>query len=182
MGFALGILKIYVPPAFKKKLLRELFLSTARAFDTTAPNLRGLSYDALLESYAAFTKNAAARALDEGQRVAVVQEKLYANAFALGKRLRTALGLRSLRQVLTASEILYRALGIAFEGNESGDVTIRECYFSRFYTADICRVVSSIDAGVAAGLSGGGRLEFSQSITAGAGCCRAHLVFEESEQ
>lgn len=182
MGFTLGILKIYVPPAFKKRLLRELFRSTARAFDTPAPNLRGLSYDALLESYAAFTKNAAAQALEEGQRVAVVQEKLYTNAFALGKRLRKALRLRSLRQVLATSEILYRALGIAFEGNESGDVIIRECYFSRFYSAAVCRVVSSIDAGVAAGLSGGGRLEFFQSITAGADCCRARLVFEDPGQ
>jgi hypothetical protein len=177
MSLVLGILKTYVPPAFKRKLLRELYRETARAFGATQPDLRGLSHEALLESYASFTRDEASRALAAGH-AAAVQEKLHANAFALGKRLRQALRLRSMSQVLATSEILYGALGIAFEGGPAGDVIIHECYFSRFYTADICKVVSSIDAGVAAGLSAGGRLEFSQRITDGHECCLARLAFE----
>jgi hypothetical protein len=178
VNVALAILKIYVPGPHKKRLLGELYEATARAFGATPPDLRGLSYAALLESYATFTRSEAGRLLEEGSREAAVPENLYKNAYALGLRLRQALGIRSLRHALKASRILYKTLRIDFEGTPAGEVTIRSCYFSRFYTSAICRVVSSIDAGVAAGLSGGGRLEFSQRITDGRDCCLARLTFE----
>jgi hypothetical protein len=179
MSLALEILKIYAPPAFKKRILRELYLATALAFDGTPPDLRGLSHAGLLESYASFTRNEAARVLKDAERPAAVEERLFREARGLGERLRRTLRLRTPGEVLAASQMLYGALGIDFEGREPGEVTIRRCYFSRFYTADICRVMSSADAGVAAGLSGGGRLVFTQRITEGADVCRARLVFEE---
>jgi hypothetical protein len=178
VNLALVLLKIYVPRPLKKRLLRELYEATARAFGATPPDLRGLSYVALLESYATFTKSQTERFLGNGERAAAVEGNLYRNAYALGLRLRGRLGLRSLPQVLAGSKILYRTLRIDFEGTPAGDVTIRSCYFSRFYTPAICRVVSSIDAGVAAGLSGGGRLEFSQRMTDGRDCCLARFTFE----
>jgi hypothetical protein len=179
MNVALALLNIYVPRPLKKKLLRELYGATARAFGAAPPDLGSPSYPELLESYAVFTKIQAERLLEEGGRAAAVQENLFKNAYALGLRLRQALRLRSLSQVLVASKILYGTLRIRFEGTAAGDVIIRSCYFSRFYTPAVCRVVSSIDAGVAAGLSGGGRLEFSQRITDGGDRCLASLTFEE---
>lgn len=181
MNLTLAALGIWVPRPLKKRLLRELYVATARAFGAAAPrDLHRLPYPALLESYAVFTKAEAERLLGETGGVGEVEAELYKNACFLGRRLRKTLGLRSLDQVLAASKILYGALGIDFEGAPSGDVTIRACYFSRFYTPDICRVVSCMDAGVAAGLSSGGRLEFSERITDGRDCCRARLVFEEA--
>jgi hypothetical protein len=179
MSLALKILKVYTPPAFKKRILRELYIATARAFSKTPPVLRGLSHAALLESYATFTMGEAGRVLQDAGSRALAEERLYLEAHAQGERLRRALTLRTPDEVLAISKILYAALGIDFEGREAGEVTIRRCYFSRFYTSDICRVMSSADAGVAAGLSGGGRLAFSQRITESGDVCRARLVFEE---
>jgi hypothetical protein len=180
MSLALKVLKTCAPPVFKKRILRELYLATARAFDTPPPpGLRRLSHGELLESYASFTASQAERALQDADSTPVVEGKLYRESRALGERLRRTLRLRTTGDVLATSRILYAALGIDFEGREPGEVIIRRCYFSRFYTADICRVMSSADAGVAAGLSGGGRLEFSQRITEGGEACRARLVFGE---
>lgn len=181
MSLALKVLNIYVPAALKKRMLRELYFATAQAFGTAPPpELRRLSHEALLESYAAFTKREAERILLDGEpAAAAVEERLFRSTRALGERLRRALRLRTPADVLAASRILYAVLGIDFEGGGSGDLTIRRCYFSRFYTSDVCRVMSSADAGVAAGLSAGGRLTFSQRITEGGECCLARLVFEE---
>ena len=180
MSLALKVLKIYAPPALKKIVLQELYRATARAFEVAPPaGLRRLSHAALLESYAAFTKDEAARVLQDPGRTAFVEERLYRETRALGGHLNRALKLRTPGEIMAASKILYAALGIDFEGREPGEVTIRRCYFSRFYTAGICRMMSSADAGVAAGLSGGGRLAFSQRITQGADVCRAHLEIEE---
>jgi hypothetical protein len=180
MSLALKVLKMYAPPAFKRTVLQELYRATARAFDAAPPaGLRRLSLADLLESYAAFTKGEAGRLLDDAGRAALVAERLYRETRALGKRLRRTLRLRTPAEIMAASQILYAALGIDFEGRERGEVTIRRCYFSGFYTAGICRVMSSADAGVAAGLSGGGRLAFSQRITEGADVCLAHLDTEE---
>jgi len=177
MGLALRVIKVYAPPAFQKKILRELYLATARAFDKAPPDLGGLSHAALLESYADFTRTETERVLQDPELAARAEDRLYARARALGERLRRAFRLRTTREVLTTSKILYSAIGIDFEGSEPGEVTIRRCFFSRFYTPDICRVMSSADAGVAAGLSGGGRLAFSGRITEGGEVCRARLVF-----
>ncbi len=182
MSLASKILEIYAPPAFKKRVLRELYLATARAFDGTPPGLHGLTHAELLESYASFTRNGAERVLRDAERAAAVEERLFREARGLGERLRRALSLRTPREVLTVSRMLYAALGIDFEGREPGELIIRRCYFSRFYTADICRVMSSADAGVAAGLSGGGRLQFTRRITEGGEDCRGRLIFEEARR
>jgi hypothetical protein len=183
MSLALTVLKIHAPPGVKKRILRKLYLATARAFGAPPPpGLRRLSHAALLESYAAFTSAEAARALADAERSALVEERLYLDARALGQRLRRVLKIRTAGEVLALSRILYAALGIDFDGREPDEVTIRRCYFSRFYTADICRVMSSADAGVAAGLSGGGRLAFWQRITEGGDSCRARLIFEKPGQ
>ena len=180
MSLALKVLRIYAPPAIKKIVLQKLYRATSRAFDVAPPaGLSRLSHAALLESYAAFTKHEADRVLPDPGRAALVEERLYRETRVLGDHLRRALRLRTPGEIMVASKILYAALGIDFEGREPGEVTIRRCYFSRFYTAGICRLMSSADAGVAAGLSGGGRLAFSQRITEGAAVCLARLEIKE---
>jgi hypothetical protein len=78
------------------------------------------------------------------------------------------------------SRTLYGILGIDFKGNPQGDVVIRRCFFSRFYSPQICEVISSLDEGVAFGLSAGGTFSFNQRITDGKTCCTAQIRFEEN--
>jgi len=72
---------------------------------------------------------------------------------------------------------LYRLLEIEFQGDEGG-VVISRCYFSPFYSGPICRVMSALDRGLFAGLSGGRQLVFTARITEGQAQCRAHLSVE----
>ena len=45
--------------------------------------------------------------------------------------------------------------------------------FRRFYTPAQCRVMSRVDAGIIAGICGGGKLRFTQRITEDCSCCKA---------
>lgn len=81
---------------------------------------------------------------------------------------------------------LYRAIGIDFAGELRGElpgglpreVVIGRCFFSRFYSEGVCRLISALDSGVAAGISGGGQLEFYQRLSEGHECCWAQFRFK----
>jgi hypothetical protein len=157
--------QVHVPDRVRRMLLRQLFRRTAAAFDVCAPDLSGLSSDEILTAYARFTASAEA---DSARLLAVT--------FGFGKWLRRAFGVNSTADVMAAARIVYRAIGIDFAGDSRGDITISRCFFSDLYTLKACRTMSALDAGLLAGLSGGGRLTFSQRITAGFSCCRAQLL------
>ena len=70
-----------------------------------------------------------------------------------------------------------RFLQVGATLDAQGELRIRSCYFSSFYSSGVCRLISALDAGVAAGLSSGGRLVFSRRLTEGHDCCLAR--FEE---
>jgi hypothetical protein len=76
---------------------------------------------------------------------------------------------------MALGQILYRAIGIEIQGDGQGNVTVKRCYFSQFYAGSVCDLISALDDGLFAGLSGGGRLTFSERLTEGSGCCRAKL-------
>jgi hypothetical protein len=179
MKIALSILELYTPATFRKKILRRLLSATARAFGADVPPTKGLSPGRLLQAYALFTREQSEKLWMENRDEDEVAGKLFQNAFDLGAALRRGLRVRSREDVIRASRVLYRVLGISFEGRTDGRVAIRDCYFSRFYTARLCRLVSALDAGAAAGISDGGRLEFSQRMTEGHDSCLARLVFED---
>jgi len=180
MRWLLSFLDITVPEPLKKRVLRPLFISTAQAFDTEAPEITGLSSGSLLEAYAQFTRKAAEDVLADHPDPDVVRVRLFQSAFGLGSELRERFRICSPEDVLKMSRIIYKVLGISLEGRSNGEVTIRSCYFSRFYSGDVCRLVSALDEGAAAGLSGGGRLEFSQRMTEGHDCCRGRLFFKDA--
>ena len=110
-----------------------------------------------------------------------VKTGLFQNAFRMGREIRRNFRLRSPGEVMEMSRILYRFLGIDFEGKAGGDVTIKSCFFSHYYSPQVCRLISSLDEGLAAGLSDGGRLDFSQRITEDKDCCKARLVIPEKK-
>ena len=83
---------------------------------------------------------------------------------------------------MALARVLYRLLDIEFQGDEVGDVVVSRCYFSRFYSGQVCQVMSAVDRGLFAGLSDGRQLLFSARITEGQGRCRAHLHVPGDEQ
>jgi hypothetical protein len=177
MNLALAILDLHAPAAFRKKVLRRLVAATAGAFDVAPPSTRGLSASGLLRTYALFTRAEAERLWEEKRDQRAVERRLFDNAAEIGAGLRRTFRLCSAGDVIRMSRVVYRALGISFEGHPDGSIKISACAFSPFYSGRVCRLMSALDAGAAAGLSGGGRLEFSQRITEGHDCCLAHLTF-----
>jgi hypothetical protein len=80
--------------------------------------------------------------------------------------------------VIRGARLLYGILSIDFQGAPDGDIVINRCFFSRDYTPKTCALMSGLDEGVLAGLSGGGRLEFSARITENKAVCRARFDFQ----
>ena len=174
MGIALTIAERYVPPGVKRRELEKLFRATADAFQATNPSTEGMTFVAALRTYGEFTRDQSDRWLRQGQ-TEDLQARLFANAFRIGEEYRHRFNLDNVEKVMRMSRAVYRLIGIDFHGKADGDVIVNRCFFSTHYSSDVCRLVSSLDEGLLAGLSGGGRLRFSTRITEGYGCCRAHL-------
>jgi hypothetical protein len=179
MNVFLKLLAYCLPPSVKKKKLEELFSLAADAFQTDIPEIRALSYRETLERFAVFTRDEADKAIDSGRDLDALKGRLYANALELGENLRKKYRIKTVSDVMTMSRVLYRILGIDYQGSKQGDVVIQRCFFSSYYSPQVCQVISSLDEGVAAGLSGGGKFSFDQRITEGETCCKAQISFEE---
>jgi hypothetical protein len=170
-------------PAFiQRYILVQLFEATAGAFGCPVPEPGPLSCEEYLHSYALFTRQQAEKAIQSGQDITSLETRLYQNAYALGERLRKWFGLASqpagdlMRDVMQLGQVLYRAIGVEMVGDAHGSVTVYSCYFSQFYSAAVCDLISALDAGIFSGLTGGSRLAFSERLTQGSGCCKAKLM------
>lgn len=169
-----------LPGVIRKSLLKRLFRATAAGFQSPAPAVDSSSFDELLRRYAVFTRQLAEAALQSGGDIPQLKRRLYQQAFSLGAMVRKWAGIRSTAEAVEAGRILYRAIEIDLQGDARGNLTIRRCYFSQYYSCQVCGLISALDDGLFAGLSGGGRLSFSQRLTDGSPCCRARLVFPEA--
>lgn len=157
----------------RRGLLRALNAATAAAMGRSPAPVAGLGFRERLRAYAAFTASAAHEALEREGDIAGVRTRLRARAHRLGRSLRDRLHLSDMGEAMAAARVAYGAIGIDFVGDEQGRITVRSCYFSRFYSPEVCGLVSALDEGLLAGLAGDGRLAFEQRITEGAECCRA---------
>lgn len=190
MNYIIKILQFYIPESIKNKKLDDLFSLTADAFGIEPPELRELPFSVRLAKYADFTKEQAEGILEwEGSpeerksRLSAVEGKLYQNSLLYGRELRKSLKINSREQALEALELIYRIIGIDFryegrnasQNSRPGGFTVKACYFSGYYSAEVCKLISSLDEGLAAGLSGGGRLSFDQRITEGCSCCKGYF-------
>ena len=133
---------------------------------------------ARLQAYAEFTKEQAEKALSSGFDAGIVKERLYQNAYTLGKRLRKWFSIETTEEVMRIGKVLYNSIGIEINGNAQGEVTVKRCFFSQYYSSPVCSLISSLDDGLFSGLSGGKRLAFSERLTEGRECCRAKLYLE----
>ncbi len=170
--------KIYIPKEVKSRGLMELFELSARAFEMPLPVLDGLTFDATLRTYAVFTSEAAKMQMECMPDVSSVKRRLYDGAFSFGNRLRRELKIKTRGDAMRAARLLYLAIGIDFRANKSNEVTVRHCYFSDFYSCDVCRVISAIDEGLIAGLTAGGRLWFAARITEGNSSCVGAIEYK----
>ncbi len=170
---------VYVPPFLKKRQVRKLLHLAAEAFGSPPPPIDGLSFDEALKVFATFTQREAGKAIRSGKNLDAIHHGLYDCAFKLGSQCRGLFRINGIDDAMSAARVLYGFCGIDFQGTKEGGVTIRRCFFAYYYSSDVCRVISSLDAGLLAGLSGGRRLTFSQRITEGAPAC-AGLLAEEA--
>lgn len=177
MSLRLFLARLFLPRALQKRKLAELFRLTARAFETAPPSVEGLSLGDMRRLYAEFSRDAAERALGRPDALAAAERRLFDEASGLGREIRRELGVSTPREVMAAARILYRGLEIDLAGSPDGDIVVRRCSFSRRYSAEVCRLMSRLDAGVLAGLAGGGELAFTERLTEGAGRCRARFTF-----
>lgn len=166
---------IILPDFIKKKKLKELFRLTADAFQRDLPKLKRLSFAECLSKYALFTREHAESYLKSGRPINEVKTRLYENSFVLGQSLRKSLRIVTWDEAAAALKVIYKLIGVDFQCDEQGGITIRQCFFSKYYSGEICQLVSSLDEGLAAGLSGGFKLYFNQRITEGCSCCKGFL-------
>jgi hypothetical protein len=182
MNFLFHFSKMYLPEYVKKRELMNLFHITALAFERTIPPTIGLSFDECLVAFAHFAKSEVDLVMSRGEDLQTIQELLYQSAYEFGNKFRKQFRVSTARDVMEASRFLYKILGIDFKGTEKGTITISKCFFSQHYSPFTCRVISSLDAGMIAGLSGGGGLSFSERITEGSTFCNAQFIFKEHIQ
>jgi len=179
MNIRLQLLQIHTPIIFRRKGLAQIFALTASAFDKKPPLLKGMSDRERLRAYALFTRQECERILRRPADVSIVRKRLFQNALLLGQTLRKVLRIENESDMLAGLGVLYRILQIDWRGNRLTALVVRQCYFSRYYSPAVCQLISALDEGIVAGMSGGGRLEFTQRLTSGQECCLARIDFPD---
>ncbi|MCD8335677.1 MAG: hypothetical protein LUD18_00090 [Lachnospiraceae bacterium] len=160
--------------------IQILMRQTAKAFRedgcaSKSPLFRKHSRDCCLNTYARFTADTARRAINNGQDMKHLHHRLYHMARHLGTQLRRRLKPENDQECQDIIALLYRNIGINIKESSPGEFTVQKCYFSTFYTPDICAVISAIDQGIFAGIYGRGKLTFQERITEGRYACKAFL-------
>jgi hypothetical protein len=174
LGALLAIAELYIPEFLQKRNLGLLFEATADAFQSEFPSTKGLSLEQSLKLYAQFTRGQADKFIESADRPAV-QSRLFANARRLGQKLKAEFHIENREELMRLSAVLYRMLHIEFRGEAQGKIVIQSCFFSNYYSSEVCRFISALDEGLLNGLSGGSKLSFSQRISDGRLCCLAYL-------
>lgn len=173
------IARYYVPEYLKKRELRNLFEITASAFGAETVPVAGLTYEKMLGEFAQFTRSAITRSVDNLHNLGTARQQLCHQSYEVGHEIRRRFGVSTTSDVMAACRIVYRCLGIDFRGTEEGEITIRHCFFSEYYTEQACGIISCLDKGLVAGISNGGTLSFEQRITEGCDCCKAKFTPRE---
>jgi len=179
MNLRVSLLTVFLPYRLKEEIMLDLFETTGNAFQMPPPALNGLRFNEILRTYAMFTRTAALQQIDESEDVSQIKKRLYDGALRLGAKIRARLKIHSRKDAMKVARLLYRAIGIDFHCDETGELTVRRCYFSSFYPCEVCWMISSLDEGLVAGLTDGGRLWFISRITEKNESCVGEIEFEK---
>lgn len=151
-----------------RRLQLQLLMNlVARSAGKKCPCLLGKSSGKGLELFACYS---AQHLEDIG-----IQKQLYQESYRLGTLLRRVLNIKTEEQLTRTVLLLYGNIHIDMQGLLPGEVCVKQCYFSSYYTPGLCRIASQMDAGIISGLASGGELSFSQRITEGHKQCKAIL-------
>jgi hypothetical protein len=178
----LKITQWYIPAFLKKRELKKLFKLTAETFECDVPSILRLTFEESLSAYAQFTRDVVERNIGSADTLQKIQDRLFQGAYEIGETYRRRFRITGMNDALEISKVLYRIIGIDLESTAPGMITIRSCFFSKYYSSSTCRVISYIDAGMLAGLSDGGTLSFSRRITEGFDCCQALFMPKEYDK
>ncbi|MHB1484927.1 MAG: hypothetical protein ACYCYI_09710 [Saccharofermentanales bacterium] len=172
----LKIFQYYVPAFVKKKIICDLNKVTASAFQCEIPEMKELSYNDRLLAYALFTDNQSQKIVKNNENFENTRNSLFEASYKIGDDFRKRFHISKNSDVIIASRLIYKILGIEMQA-DNDEIIIKECFFKNYYSGDTCKIISALDEGMAAGLSGGGKLEFYQRMTEGHNCCKARLSF-----
>lgn len=153
---------------FRKIELQVLMNITARALGSRPRRLWTLPEEQALHEYADYTR----RHLQNGVNAELLR-RMDSEAYRVGRLLRRLFFLRQSTDIERFTIALYRNINITLEGHIPGRLCFRQCFFSRYYTPEVCLAASALDGGIMRGLAGEGRLLFEQRITEGSEHCNA---------
>jgi hypothetical protein len=175
MNLRSTLLRRAAPKCVKLLLLDELARATEAGFGSPRPRWSGKTLELRRAEYARFTADQARRILAtcDPEGVEEARQKLRREAEGLGARVRHWLGLRRPADAMETLAALYGLVGIDMTTGDTGEILVSRCLFAGYFSEPVCGVVGALDEGLAAGMSGGGRLRFTERITGGATCCRA---------
>lgn len=178
MNILFSLLKVYTPLFMKRKKINDLMKVIAQAFQVPCPSSANKSFEDCLKEFALFTQKEAQKAINENRDLGKISKDLYRAAYKTGSDIGKMLVLKSEEDILAVTRHLYGILGIDFYGNKKGKFIIKECFFSKYYSASTCSLISALDQGLIAGLSNGNRLVFYCRITEGHHCCEGEIVYK----
>ncbi len=183
MNVRLALFRPALASGLKLRMLNELAVVTALAFQVDVPIWAGRTFRSRLTEYARFTAERAELLASTGDTSAIeaAKERLRSGALDLGASLRRTLHTRNAEQAFEALTILYGGMGIDMRAEADGEVAVARCFFAGFYRPDVCRIVEALDQGLVSGLFDGASLEFSRRLTEGRSQCRACLRLAEAE-
>jgi hypothetical protein len=170
------LLRLHLPATVRRSILRDLLGALARAFERERPSTIGLSADELNDLVVERSSTWAEEALAAGGDLTGLQRRLFVEAAALGRRAKVRLRIRSEADGLAGARVIYRAIGIDFRPRSPYEVIVPRCAFARAYRPAVCRLMSSMDSGLIAGLTDGNGLRFTMRLTEGAALCRARVL------
>jgi hypothetical protein len=154
-----------------------LFAIGEKVVQMPTPNPLPASPDGLVRAFAIYSKAAADRVLASPALKVRVRHELFEAAHQMGAELRAELRLASPWEALLAARVLYRGLGIDLRVDPEGAVTIPTCLFSRYYSGEVCRLMSALDEGLITGLTATGTLSLGKRKTEGEACCSGTIHF-----
>ncbi|MBP3899842.1 MAG: hypothetical protein J6D53_00035 [Blautia sp.] len=105
----------------------------------------------------------------------IVSRNLFRAAYLTGRQVRRLTGFTAGEDISRLTFWLYRNLCITMTGQIPGKIMVKNCYFSKYYSPEDCRIMSYVDSGIISGLCGGGRLTFTKRITEGCKMCTAYF-------
>jgi hypothetical protein len=187
------LLSLYIPEKFKKEKIIQLYKLTSGVFNdypiasnsngSKAPDtcvLRTLTYREILKKYADYTTMAVNKLLYSRHDINKIKESLFDKSYKLGQEIRNDYNIKTFEDIRFIIKIIYKIVKIDSNlvkdrATGSKELEVKHCFFADYYSADVCSVMSSVDEGIVAGVSGCRQMQFVQRITEGEDHCRAKL-------